>query len=84
MAEYEPPLRGELWRYPVFYLRDADSSNPQDQWDAKAFYERELARKDYYSEVQIEYIQKQLEIIDENEKALEFEKQREREKERNK
>ena len=84
MAEYEPPLRGELWRYPVFYLRDADSSNPQDQWDAKAFYERELARKDYYSEVQIEYIQKQLEMIDKNEKQRIIMEQREREEERNK
>ena len=84
MAEYEPPLRGELWRYPVFYLRDADSSNPQDQWDAKAFYARELARKAYYSEVQIEYIQKQLEMIDKNEKQRIIMEQREREEERNK
>ena len=83
MAEYEPPLRGELWRYPVFYLRDSDSSHPQDQWDAKAFYERELARKDYYSEVQIEYIQKQLEIIDKNEKQRIIMEQREREKDGN-
>ncbi|MBQ9813000.1 MAG: hypothetical protein IJM54_06770, partial [Thermoguttaceae bacterium] len=77
-------LRGELWRYPVFYRRDADSSNPEDQWDAKAFYERELARKDFYSEVQIEYIQKQLEIIDKNEKQRIIMEQREREEERNK
>ncbi|MBQ9812313.1 MAG: hypothetical protein IJM54_03270 [Thermoguttaceae bacterium] len=85
MAEYEPPpFTGGLWRYPVFYLRDADSSNPEDQWDAKAFYERELARKDFYSEVQIEYIQKQLEIIDKNEKQRIIMEQREREKKRNK
>ena len=78
MAEYGfPTSEGYYWR-------EGDLIDARKQWDAKAFYERELARKDYYSEVQIEYIQKQLEIIDENEKALEFEKQREREKERNK
>ena len=78
MAEYDfPTSEGYYWR-------EGDLIDARKQWDAKAFYERELARKDYYSEVQIEYIQKQLEIIDENEKALEFEKQREREKERNK
>ncbi|MBR4751581.1 MAG: hypothetical protein IK077_07450, partial [Thermoguttaceae bacterium] len=85
MAEYEPPpfIGRSLSRY-IFYRRDADSSHPQDQWDAKSFYERELTRKDYYSEVQIEYIQKQLEIIDKNEKQRIIMEQREREEERNK
>ncbi len=78
MAEYGfPTSEGYYWR-------EGDLIDARKQWDAKAFYERELTRKDYYSEVQIEYIQKQLEIIDENEKQRIIMEQREREKERNK
>ena len=78
MAEYGfPTSEGYYWR-------EGDLIDARKQWDAKAFYERELARKDFYSEVQIEYIQKQLEIIEKDEEQQKIKEQREREKERNK